>query len=138
VPTLRLTDDAVVLIQSLLAKGYTVIAPSRAARMAANGMTEETSAFWRVDPRTGTTLGLGPNGMGTSEAEYAFIGTWVGLIYLCELAAIGYRIGGAKIGLMHIGMCMANPAIGYVAIVYKDGTLPATVKLFESVATGDF
>ena len=54
-------------IEDQLRRGYVVVAPSAATVTAGKGQT----AWWRIDPRTGETLGFGSLGWGQSLVEYA-------------------------------------------------------------------
>ncbi|MGE3894429.1 MAG: hypothetical protein AB7G46_09530, partial [Alphaproteobacteria bacterium] len=50
-----------------LSRGYSVVAPNGGAA------APTPPVWWRIDPATGTTLGMGPNGWGASLVEYAFV-----------------------------------------------------------------
>jgi hypothetical protein len=56
----QLPDNARARIAQDLADGYVVLVPARAGPLA---------AWWRVDPATGQTLGIGPHGWGPAVAE---------------------------------------------------------------------
>ncbi len=61
------TPDARSCIEQDLADGYVVIIPPKSIPI--NGKL--TTGWWRIDPRTGTTLGMGPNGTGQALTQYA-------------------------------------------------------------------
>jgi hypothetical protein len=63
----QMTADARSCITQDLADGYVVIIPPKPIPI--NG--KPTTAWWRIDPRTGTTLGMGPNGSGQALTQYA-------------------------------------------------------------------
>ncbi len=59
--------DTVARISADLAQGLTVVLP-------AHPTAEQTAAgWWRIDPDTGNTLGIGPSGHGQAMVEYALI-----------------------------------------------------------------
>lgn len=64
---LALPPEVIARIIADLEAGYTVVAPS------GKGLTKVTAGWWRIDPKTGNTLGMGANGWGTSLVEYAFV-----------------------------------------------------------------
>lgn len=64
---LDLAADVRARIEDQLRLGYVVVAPGESAVAAANGQV----AWWRIDPRTGDTLGFGSLGWGKSLTEVA-------------------------------------------------------------------
>jgi hypothetical protein len=60
-------DDVSRSLREDVAAGYIVVAPPAAIRMAQG----EFVGWWRIDPRSGHTLGMGGNGWGQSMVEYA-------------------------------------------------------------------
>lgn len=52
-------------ISEALDAGYIVVAP----RLAGNSGAVEPKAWWQIDPKTGETLGIGPQGWGTATTE---------------------------------------------------------------------
>lgn len=64
---LRLSSSVQAKIQTDIGSGYIAVAPAHPINL--NG--EEFSGWWRIDPRTGATLGIGSNGMGGEGAERA-------------------------------------------------------------------
>lgn len=91
---LPLPEDAAARIKADLAAGYAVVAPSQA------GLAPIRVGYWRIDPATGTTLGMGANGWGVSLVEYAFV-----LVIKTMLAEM---------------VCQAQAAIGAVAMAKLD------------------
>ena len=64
-PRLQLPPDANSRIRDDLSAGYLVVAP-------ANGLGGDV-AWWRIDPRTGATLGIGRTGWGEGLAEWVIM-----------------------------------------------------------------
>jgi hypothetical protein len=64
---IQIPPDARSCIAQDLADGYVVIIPPKPIPV--NGKL--TTGWWRIDPRTGTTLGMGPNGSGQALTQYA-------------------------------------------------------------------
>ena len=65
----RLPADLRQRMRDDLAAGYTIVAPADAARAA----SAELTGWWRIDPRTGHTLGVSGSGWGQSAVEKAAI-----------------------------------------------------------------
>lgn len=102
----RLPPRIADLIRSEIARGYVIAAPARTA-----GGTN--LAFWRIDPRTGTTLGMTAVGTGGAAAEYtktvASIGTNVLTIIGCYKLThewIFSKKEGSLWSLAKIGGCL--------------------------------
>jgi hypothetical protein len=64
-------EDSRARIRADLEAGYQVLCPNRVVAAAGSKPGAMNVSWWRVDPRTGQTLGIGPNGWGVSIAEYA-------------------------------------------------------------------
>jgi hypothetical protein len=62
---LQLPNDVRRLIAADVVNGYTVVAPESPVLV----QPEAFSGWWRIDPNTGSTLGLGANGWGTAMSE---------------------------------------------------------------------
>jgi hypothetical protein len=63
----QMIPDARSCIEQDLADGHVVIIPPKPNLI--NG--KPAIGWWRIDPRTGTTLGMGPNGSGQALTQYA-------------------------------------------------------------------
>ncbi len=63
----QISADARFTIGRDLANGYVVVMPPESILV--NG--RPTAGWWRIDPRTGTTLGIGANGSGQALTQYA-------------------------------------------------------------------
>lgn len=70
-PTLAVTTDSRARIEADLARGYVAVVPT--SSVAAAGEATGGIGWWRIDPRTGDTLGMGPDGAGAAMAEYALV-----------------------------------------------------------------
>jgi hypothetical protein len=79
---LPVADDVRSRILQDLKAGHIVLAP----RKAMEGPAGTTAAWWRIDPVTGDTLGVGASGWGQTLVEFAFIvgfgAIWWGLLQL--------------------------------------------------------
>ena len=88
------SDATKTSVQRDLAAGYVVILPERPVEPGAR------SGWWRVDPATGETLGIGTGGYGDSIVEYAF------LVNSMVLGLIEFSVGMANcIAETHNGGC---------------------------------
>jgi len=67
--SLELNQDIQFRIKQELKAGYIILAPKRAVKM--NG--HKYVAWWRINPRTGHTLGIGEYGWGQAIVEYVEI-----------------------------------------------------------------
>lgn len=65
--SLGISPDVAARVQADLATGKMAIVASGERSQKLKG------GYWRVDPKTGDTLGIGENGWGTSLIEYAFV-----------------------------------------------------------------
>jgi len=83
------SDEALASMTADLGSGAVVVAPLNAPTPSSGERT-----WWRVDPTTGATLGVGERGWGVSTAEYAFILNVVSFAF-CEVSAVR---GGAAVG----------------------------------------
>lgn len=83
VPTLGLSPDLAARLVADLRAGNVIISPSASAR------DVERAGWWRIDPVTGTTLGMGENGWGAVLVEYAFYLTIQ--VMLAEIACMAYN-----------------------------------------------
>ena len=83
-----------------LKAGYAVVFPPAAAAAAAaaaagEGGDAERVAWWRVDPRTGHTLGINHLGWGASSTEYLItlrLGIKVALLTACLMKFAHHRL----------------------------------------------
>ena len=83
--------DARARLSADLAAGYTIVAPSRP--ILDDGRPQV--AWWRVDPSTGTTLGIGSTGRGQATAEYVSQAATIFANYICFLQLVD-EIAGAE------------------------------------------
>jgi hypothetical protein len=78
-----LQDEAHRYLTADLRNGYIVVAP---ATITGSG-SQEFAGWWRVDPRTGHTLGMAPSGWGQSMVErvaIAIVSTWAFEYLICR------------------------------------------------------
>jgi hypothetical protein len=79
--SIRLSDEARQQIARDLSAGFVVVAP-RAPVPVASGRFE---GWWRVDPRTGQSLGMGTSGWGQDMVEYlVLLATSMGLAFVFQ------------------------------------------------------
>jgi hypothetical protein len=96
---LALPADDRARIEAAIAQGAAVVAPTGL-------VADEHLVWWRIDPITGRTLGIGINGAGATMAEYANVVTsiigWVscaaGLASAVKSGAIGGGIQNSSFG----------------------------------------
>ncbi len=104
VDSLSLADDTREAIQRDLDKGYRVLAPARPPTLSGR----KTFAWWRVDPSSGETLGMGGDGQGQATTEYAGINfaqlTEMSAVFCAFFQAVG--LGGR--GLAEMGKCIVT------------------------------
>ena len=85
-------------------RGYAVVLP--AALPSAGGEL----AWWRVDPATGETLGVGADGRGTAATEYS-IPFWVSATLAGVLAVPGAMVCASGPGGMTMALCFCDLAV---------------------------
>lgn len=119
--------DAKARIRDDLSRGYLVI-----ARPHASGATDgKGMAWWRIDPRTGDTVGVGESGFG-QKADYALLVTRVSLTGVCAFFALGEIIAGhfsaesAALGLF----CVLGPWHAHAAgVAIAEGVIDLLIHL---------
>jgi hypothetical protein len=109
---LELPADARARIERELAEGQVIIAPRQAVATEGRPVT----AWWRIDPRTGQTLGIGERGWGATAVESIvkrarFVLTVVAST-ICALSVIESNLSPNAQGV-GVGLCMIA---GLVAI----------------------
>lgn len=122
--------DTAARIEADIAAGYLVVAPpARGAGM----------AWWRIDPVTGTTLGMLPSGGGADLAETAFLvleGVMNGMCFvglgLAVLAVIGEPQGNFAFGA---AACLAAGGLGMAGTGLEFGFGGAVFVLTLGVGT---
>jgi hypothetical protein len=92
-----------------LAQGNFVLVPPLTAAASYNG-----NAWWRVDSRTGITLGVDSQGRGTAAAEYSQALRSV-IFATCFYRAVSAKVAGNNMGALRGVLCMAAAAGGFVA-----------------------
>jgi hypothetical protein len=146
---LTLPPDDLARIEAALAQGAAVVAPMAPA---ADGRV----AWWRVDPVTGRTLGIGVEGAGAEMAEYAnllssvigWISCGVGVASAAKSGSIGGGMANADpVAVMGLGLCFVgvtvnafasyqilNGAAGYGGLQAASGAVGAAGGLISSAA----
>ena len=104
---LQVPDDVRARIERDLAEGQVVLAPKAAAPR--DGRV--VAAWWRIDPHTGTTLGIGQDGWGQTAAERALVHARVMLKAMLALKCMGSAVSGRD-----VAMCAAVGAVGAIGI----------------------
>jgi hypothetical protein len=114
-----LSPDARSRVVADLSAGYIVVAP------AARGAVGAGEAWWRIDPRTGITLGMMSSGGGAAMAEYAlafYQGATSAACFFSIAATISSKIGGtfseaqAGFGMAMCGAAGVGGAAGGVGL----------------------
>jgi hypothetical protein len=108
----NLPAEARARIRAELDQGGLVLAPLQRTGSA-------SFTWWRIDPQSGRTLGIGQTGMGDSMVEYAAVAFGL-LNAVCSSFALGVGIySHVWVGAARIMACIANPVIGGAAITAK-------------------
>ena len=104
-------------LRAELARGNVVVAPERMVAVAG----KQLYGWWRIDPKSGTTLGVMQGGRGQSAVEYAI---------LCEVVGLAAFVGcaganpNANSGAKNLG-CAICAVIAVVAAITALGWAPA-------------
>src|SRR6185312_12063534 len=116
----RINDD--------LAKGFVVLAPRQAVYLSGRW----TAGWWRIDPTTGRTLGMGTRGWGQTATEKLMITSAVGVAVLgfCFAAGIKER-SFVKGALCFLGMSYCAGALVLVLL-----TMPEFVFWLAEASSG--
>ena len=88
-----LPPDAAFRVARDLSKGLAVLLPPDGSVTSGGSVL-----WWRIDPQTGTTLGVSATGMGQSSTEYAILQGWLINFNYCAWGAIGATAVKALIG----------------------------------------
>ncbi len=108
-----MTEDMRTRIARDLADGYAVTLPQRAVRM---GDTV-VQGWWRVDRKTGQTLGIGPDGTGAAGEYTALQRVYFGLI-VGHFSAAACMLGAAEKQRKATGTRKITPEQGLMCVVY--------------------
>ena len=84
----NLPEGLAASVGAALAAGQMVLSPT--------GDLAKSGAWWRIDPETGETLAMGPDGWGASLVEYAFI--LVVKTLWAQIACMALTASGGAIG----------------------------------------
>jgi hypothetical protein len=121
-------------LEADLAAGNIVVAPADLAAAAAAGRL----AWWRIDPRTGTALGMLPDGSGASMVERAH--HYVAMIDkpACAFALLGAALSGGEggaLGAAGLALCAvaAGAGGGGAGVKLAAGVAGIAVHVFEIV-----
>ena len=121
---LNWAPDASASLRADLEAGYLVVVPT------APGGTGAPASWWRIDPTTGTTLGVNELGWGPSMVAYALIVNFIGFAF-CEVGAIS---GGAAIG--GTVLCTFGFATGTGAILAGAGGVAGALMIASAILYG--
>lgn len=120
---LALPPDILERVRQDLEAGYVVVAPRNPVR--SDG--RELAAWWRIDPATGQTLGVGQLGWGQTAGEYAFLVARLLFKGALFLKCIGGAMGGVGAMLLCTfilfaggGALAAGGTIGNVLAILAD------------------
>jgi hypothetical protein len=131
----RLTPDAKTRITKSLEEGYMIVLPADSSG------TDPPLTWWRIDPRTGHTLGIGPQGRGGGFTEYV-VENSSGIVHLsmifCFVGTLGAmeksQHAGQMLGnVIAMGVCLVGGA--YLATVLKPAAMPVILYCLASIAT---
>jgi hypothetical protein len=133
VARLNISPDAKARITAELTLGSIVIAPSSPVQSAA----EHTLAWWQIDPTTGATIGVGENGLGTAESEYALLIEKVEAQGWCMALMLGSvlagHVNGKSMGLFMFCIAAASAVPLAPTVVAKGfGVLELVLRAYET------
>jgi hypothetical protein len=109
--SLAISNEVRSRIEADLTNGYVVLVPKAAAESDGRSLM----AWWRINPATGQTLGIGQNGWGTAAAERALIHARIMLKALLGFKCISSAMAGPNAGA-GVAMCVAIGAAGAAGI----------------------
>lgn len=120
---LELDKDSLERIKQDLENGYMVVAPKKPFKT--NG--KEYTAWWRIDPESGHTLGIGTHGQGQAIVEYAEVAqTMIQLklqiesymgIFTCIMNTAAYALAGGDTTEQHkmaVAKCIWDTVCNYM------------------------
>ena len=95
---LSLGADVRARIEDQLRRGYIVVAPR------AGAADKDQVAWWQIEPKTGSTLGIGSQGWGQALTDVAifFVGSGFVIFDICMLVQAGAR---QTVTLQHMAQC---------------------------------
>lgn len=120
---LELDTDSRERIKQDLENGYMVVAPKKPFQIRG----EECAAWWRIDPETGHTLGIGTRGQGQAIVEYAEVAqtmiqlklqieSYMGL-FTCIMNTAAYALAGGDTTEQHkmaVAKCIWDTVCNYM------------------------
>jgi hypothetical protein len=119
-------SDGLTRLERDLKSGYLVIAPANLAEAVA----EERLAWWRIDPRTGTALGMLPSGGGASMSGYGKL-LQLGFYAACAYKAIGAGISQSAARAAGVALCLLSTGLpGNIA--YVIGGVGAALSVYNA------
>jgi hypothetical protein len=102
---LKLSPDSQARIASDLSAGYVVVVPPSSVMV----NQRACEGWWRVDPKTGQTLGIGGSGMGDAMAEYAalvrVLAVYTGVLQFAGCGGISAVQGGNTVKALGCAVC---------------------------------
>jgi hypothetical protein len=119
----ELPQDIRFRIERDLADGYVVVTPNRPILFRG----QELVGWWRVDPKTGETLGIGANGAGQGIAEYTDVTVWLIGAVFCVFQSEGSRLALVECGF---GLGLGFIAVGRYTAMF------IIARIFAAIAIG--
>jgi hypothetical protein len=128
--SLALPADVRARIQQDLAAGNVVLVPSKAA--------ETGIGWWRIDPKTGQTLGIGARGWGQSTTEQVVLASRIGVRVLLALMCLrgaerSSQSQAAKGGL--IVLCVLSNGVSMGGVMSGVGAISLVGDIFGAIGT---
>lgn len=111
-----------------LVKGFLVVAPRQPLRLG----DRWTAGWWRIDPASGQTLGMGARGWGQTATERLMITSAVGIAVLGFCFAAGVKEHSAFKGTL----CFLGMSCCAIALVLVLLTLPEFVFMLAEATSG--
>ena len=143
---IEMPEDSRARIRADLEAGYQVLCPNRVVVPKGSKPGGMNVSWWRVDPKTGQTLGIGPNGWGVSIAEYAM--TYVintALFFAACVAGASAGAGGLipvqerrTVGLMCLGLAVLIASFLAVELVLAEAEAEAAAQAAHHAQWGRY
>jgi hypothetical protein len=132
VDKLALASEAKARIKSEVSEGNIVIGPGKPTVVRRDNM----AAWWRVDPRTGLTLGVDASGRGSEAVEESVLDNFTNGAVVCAVIGLGQGMATNHVSLLRYTECLATAAMGAphgINAIYGHAALNLAVATFEMI-----
>jgi hypothetical protein len=133
IQSLPLSADMKADVEAAVTAGNLAISPSTN-----NGTDADSLTWWRVDPRTGSTLGVGRYGRGAAAVEEGFLLRWAGASAWCAIGAGLQKAISGHVSYTSTVACVALGAFGArTGTSFTDATITGVfgmaMQIFQAV-----